>query len=55
MSMQVYECLVLITAPNNHRSVQPVRVTANNFHNARLQLQALYGKDCLISAPVQVR
>jgi hypothetical protein len=52
--MTVYECLVIVTMPNKHRSVQPVQITAIDSYSARVQLQALYGKDCLFSSPVPV-
>lgn len=55
MNMHTYECLVRITAPNNFQSIQPVRVAAIDPFSARIQLQALYGKDSLLSVPIQVR
>jgi hypothetical protein len=35
--------------------VQAVKVEADNFYNAKVMLEAQYGKGCIVSPPVETR
>jgi len=54
MRLETYQCLVSIATYGGWQS-QWVQVQAANYPAARIQLEALYGRDSLISSPQVVR
>ncbi len=54
MRLQTYRCLVSIPTYGGRVS-QWVELQAADYFGARVQLEALYGRDNLISSPMLVR
>jgi hypothetical protein len=54
MSVKLYKARVRIKTGQSSVT-QEVKVQADNSFNAKAMLQAQYGKDCIVAAPIEIR
>jgi hypothetical protein len=55
MALRNFKARVRLKTGQYSSVVQAVTVQADNFANARVTLEAQYGKGCVVSPPVETR
>jgi hypothetical protein len=53
--MNTYQCKVKVEVTKTIKTTTDVHVQATSSYNAKLQLEALYGKGNLVSYPQQIK